>query len=30
MEVVRERVAAATGYTLRSEIRLIGFDEVAQ
>ena len=30
MEVVRERVAAATGYALRSEIRLIGFDEVAQ
>ncbi len=26
MELVRERVAAATGHTLRSEIRLIGFE----
>lgn len=26
MEIVRTRVADATGYTLRSEIRLVGFD----
>lgn len=28
MMVVRERVAAATGFTLRSEIRLVGFEGV--
>lgn len=28
MEIVRHRVAEATGYVLRSEIRLIGFDEI--
>ena len=27
MEAVRDRVAAATGYVLRSEVRLIGFDD---
>jgi UDP-N-acetylmuramate dehydrogenase len=27
MEAVRSRVAAATGYVLRSEVRLIGFDD---
>jgi UDP-N-acetylmuramate dehydrogenase len=27
METVRSRVAAATGYVLRSEVRLVGFDE---
>lgn len=27
MQIVRERVATATGHMLRSEIRLIGFDE---
>ena len=27
MELVRERVATATGHSLRSEIRLIGFEE---
>lgn len=27
MEAVRERVAAATGYRLRSEVRLVGFDD---
>ncbi len=27
MEAVRERVAAETGYRLRSEVRLIGFDD---
>ena len=29
MEAVRGRVAAATGYVLRSEVRLIGFDDPA-
>lgn len=28
MEAVRERVARATGYQLRSEVRLVGFDDV--
>jgi UDP-N-acetylmuramate dehydrogenase len=27
IEAVRERVAAATGYVLRSEVRLVGFDD---
>jgi UDP-N-acetylmuramate dehydrogenase len=27
IETVRERVAAATGYRLRSEVRLVGFDD---
>jgi UDP-N-acetylmuramate dehydrogenase len=27
MEAVRERVASATGYRLRSEVRLVGFDD---
>ncbi len=27
MEMVRERVRVATGYELRSEIRLLGFDD---
>jgi UDP-N-acetylmuramate dehydrogenase len=27
MDAVRDRVAAATGYVLRSEVRLIGFDD---
>ena len=27
MDIVRTRVADATGYVLRSEIRLIGFDD---
>jgi UDP-N-acetylmuramate dehydrogenase len=27
IETVRERVAAATGYVLRSEVRLVGFDD---
>ena len=27
MRIVRDRVAATTGYVLRSEIRLVGFDE---
>ena len=30
MELVRERVAAATGHVLRSEIRLIGFEETSR
>ena len=29
MELVRERVATATGHSLRSEIRLIGFEEAS-
>jgi len=28
METVRERVAAETGYHLRSEVRLVGFDDI--
>ena len=27
IETVRERVAEATGYVLRSEVRLVGFDD---
>ena len=27
IEAVRERVAAATGFRLRSEVRLVGFGE---
>ena len=27
MDAVRSRVAAATGYVLRSEVRLVGFDD---
>ena len=30
MELVRERVATATGHSLRSEIRLIGFEEASE
>ena len=30
MEAVRDRVAAATGFVMRSEVRLVGFDERAR
>ena len=30
MELVREKVAAETGYVMRSEVRLVGFDDVAE
>jgi UDP-N-acetylmuramate dehydrogenase len=30
MELVRGRVAAATGFQLRSEVRLVGFDDVSE
>jgi UDP-N-acetylmuramate dehydrogenase len=30
IELVRARVAAATGYHLRSEVRLVGFDDVVE
>lgn len=30
IELVRDRVAAETGFVLRSEVRLVGFDDVAE
>jgi UDP-N-acetylmuramate dehydrogenase len=30
IEAVRERVAATSGHVLRSEVRLVGFDDVRQ